>query len=147
MPKILGINCKLYRNTGTYGSPTWNEVDGVIDVSLDIDADTGDATTRATGGWRQHASTVRDASLEFEMPYDTADADMVAFRDALLTSGTVIELAVADGAIATTGTQYLRGSWCVTSFGFSEDLSDIRKVSVSLKPGISANNMAWVTVS
>lgn len=147
MPKILGINCKLYRNTGTYGSPTWNEIDGVQDVSINMDSETGEATTRATGGWKQYASTVRDAGIEFEMPYDTADADMVALRDAFLTSGTTIELAAADGAIATTGTQYLRGTWCVTGFSLSEPLSDIRKVSISLKPGISANNMAWVTVS
>lgn len=147
MAKIISLNCKVYRNTGTYGSPTWNEVDGVMDVSLNLSSDTGDASTRATGGWRQHAATLRDASVEFEMPYDTADTDLTALRDAFMTSGSVVEMAFTDGPIATTGTQGLRGSFLVESFNISEPLSDIAKVSISLKPGISANNMAWITVS
>ena len=29
----LGLNAKLYRNTGSYASPTWNEIGNVKDVT------------------------------------------------------------------------------------------------------------------
>ncbi len=32
----LGFQCKLYRNTGTYGAPTWTEVTRIRDNKLNI---------------------------------------------------------------------------------------------------------------
>ena len=41
----LGINGKLYQNTGAYGSPTWVEITNVRDLTLNMDAAEADATT------------------------------------------------------------------------------------------------------
>ena len=41
-----------------------------------------DVTTRATSGWKASIATLKEASLEFGILYDTEDADFTAFRDA-----------------------------------------------------------------
>jgi len=33
---VLGLNAKLYRNTGTQQSPTWTEIANVKDVTLNL---------------------------------------------------------------------------------------------------------------
>ena len=85
----LGMDAKLYRNTGTYASPTWNEVKNVKDVTLNLEAGSADVTTRGNGGWRANIATLKDASLEFEMVWDTADDDFAAIRTAFLGNSTV----------------------------------------------------------
>ncbi len=39
---------------------------------------------RANNGWRATVGTLKDASLEFEMVWDTVDTDFTAIRDAFL---------------------------------------------------------------
>ena len=44
----IAIKAKLYRNTGTYGSPTWTELTCISDCSLEAAWDEGEASTRET---------------------------------------------------------------------------------------------------
>jgi hypothetical protein len=90
-------------------------------------------------------ATLKDASLEFEMVWDTADADFTAIRTAFLTNA-AIEFAVLDGNVATAGTQGLRASMAITNFSRSEPLEDAIKVSVTAKPTYSANAPEWMTI-
>ena len=71
----LGLDAKLYRNTGTFASPAWNEVINVKDLTLNLEAGEADVTTRGNNGWRATVATLKDGSIEFEMVWDTADAD------------------------------------------------------------------------
>ena len=60
----LGLKAKLYRNTGSYGSPTWNEVKNVKDVTLTIEKGEADVSTRGNDGWRALIGTLKSASIE-----------------------------------------------------------------------------------
>jgi hypothetical protein len=42
----LGLGAKLYRNTGTFAAPVWNEVKNVKAVNLNLEAIEADVTTR-----------------------------------------------------------------------------------------------------
>ncbi len=53
----LGLDARLYRNTGTYASVTWNEVKNVKDLTLSLEAGEADVTTRGNGGWRATIAT------------------------------------------------------------------------------------------
>lgn len=141
----LGLDAKLYRNTGTYASPTWNEVKNVKDLTLNLEAGEADVSTRGNGGWRANIATLKDASLEFEMVWDTADDDFTAIRTAFLTNA-AIEFAVLDGASNSSGAQGLRASMAITNFSRSEPLEEAIKVSVTAKPTYSANAPEWMTV-
>jgi hypothetical protein len=142
---VLGFNGKLYRNTGTYGSPTWNEVPNVKDLSVSIEKGEADASTRESS-WKQVRGSLKDATIEFGMVYDTGDVDWTALRDAFLNS-TPVELAIADGAIATNGTQYLRVSVEVMKFSTTQALAEVFTTDVSCKPTRADNAPAFVTVS
>ena len=142
----LGLDAKLYRNTSTYASPTWNEVKNVKDVTLNLEAGSADVTTRGNGGWRANIATLKDANLEFEMVWDTADDDFTAIRTAFLTNA-AIEFAVLDGPVATSGSQGLRASMAITNFSRAEPLEEAIKVSVTAKPTYADNPPEWMTAA
>jgi hypothetical protein len=139
----LGLDAKLYRNTGSGGSPTWDLVGNVRDVTLNLETGEADVTTRGNNGWRATVGTLKDASIEFEMVWDTGDADFTAFKDAFF-NGTPIELAVMDGDIATTGAQGLRAVCRIINFTRSEALEEAITVSVTAKPTYSASPPSWL---
>jgi hypothetical protein len=141
----LGLDAKLYRNTGTHAAPAWNEVKNVKDVTLSLEAGEADVTTRANAGWRATVATLKDGSVEFEMVWDTADDDFTAIRYAFL-NHTALEFAVMDGDIATAGSQGLRAACAVTNFSRNEALEEAITVGVTVKPTFSANPPVWMTV-
>ena len=63
----LGLHAKLYRNTGSGGTPAWNEITNVRDVTLNLETGEADVSTRGNGGWRANIGTLKGATLEFEM--------------------------------------------------------------------------------
>ncbi len=142
----LGLDARLYRNTGAYSSVTWNEVKNVKDLTLSLEAGEADVTTRGNGGWRATIATLKDGSLEFEMVWDTADDDFTAIRTAFLTNGTV-EFAVLDGPVATSGSQGLRAAMAITNFSRSEPLEEAIKVSVTAKPTYSDHPPEWMVTA
>ena len=144
----LGLNAKLYRNTGSYASPTWNEIGNVKDVTLNLESAEADVTVRANNGWRATVPTLKDASVEFEMVWDTADEDFQAIRDAYL-NNTTLEVLALDGPVSgagSTGNQGLRAVCNVTGFSRSEPLEEALSVSVTVKPAYSANPPTWFVV-
>jgi len=145
MPVRLGLDARLYRNTGTFAAPVWNHVQNVKDVTLNLEAGEADVSTRGTGGWRATVATLKDASVEFEMVWDTADDDFASIRDAFLNRGAV-EFAVMDGDIAAPGSQGLRATCMVTTFSRNEPLEEAVTVSVTIKPTFAANPPLWLVV-
>ena len=139
----LGLDAKLYRNAGTPGTPAWNEITNVKDVTLSLEAGEADVTTRGNAGWRATVATLKDGSIEFEMVWDTEDADFAAIRDTFLNRG-AMEFAVMDGDIAVSGSQGLRATCVVTNFSRNEALEEAITVSVRVKPTFSVIPPAWI---
>lgn len=148
----LGLNCNVYRNTGSYASPTWNEVQAIKDLALNLEKAEADVSTRSNGGWRATLATLKDASIDFQMIADrsvtTEKADLDAFRTAFFTNA-VIELIVLDGpepapsgSVASEG---LRASFSVMSFTRNENLEEGVTYDISIKPGPSENAPEWFT--
>ena len=42
MPVKLGLDAKLFQNTGTYATPTWDEITNVRDLTLNLEAGEAD---------------------------------------------------------------------------------------------------------
>jgi hypothetical protein len=140
MSRVLGMNAKLYRGDDLLESASsseisginWDEITNVRDVTLNLETGEADVTTRANSGWKQTLATLKDGSVEFELVWDTTDADFAAVRDAWLNS-TEIALAVMDGDIDTEA-QGLVSNFTITNFSRTEPLEDAIKVSVTAKP-------------
>lgn len=145
MPATLGANCKIYRNTGTYAAPVWAEITIVKDVTLNLEANEADTTTRAADGWQTAIAALKAGSVDFGVIWDTADIQFEALRTAFF-DGTLVDLAVMDGDIAVAGRTGLRAEMAVLSFTRNEQLQEAVTASVKCKPGFSTNAPVWMVV-
>ncbi len=146
MSTRLGMDAKLYRNTGSYGSPTWVEIQNVKDVTLNLEKGEADVTTRANQGWRATVGTLKDASIDFQMVWDTDDAGFTAVQQAFF-GNTPLEFAVMDGPISDPTTEGLRATFDVFSFTRNEALEEAILVDVTIKPTYAENAPQWISGS
>ncbi len=144
MATRLGMDAKLYRNTGDYASPVWVEVSNVKDVTLNLEKGEADVTTRANAGWRATVGTLKDASIEFQMVWDTVDAGFDAIRQAFF-NNTPLEFAVMDGDITDPDSEGLRATFDIFNFTRNEALEEAILVDVSIKPTYADNAPEWIT--
>ena len=140
----LGLKAKLYR--GTAGTQATTEVKNVKDLTVTLESGEADVTTRAANGWRASVSTLKEASLEFSILYDTADADFTAFQSAYF-NNTAISLFVGDGD---SGTEYgLDADFSITSFTIDQSLEEAITVNITAKPtqigGSSNRAPSWTS--
>lgn len=136
MAVVLGLDAILMR--GTAGQTATTEVKNVKDLTLTMESGEADVTTRATSGWKASIATLKEASLEFGILYDTEDADFKAFRDAYF-GNTALSLFVTDGAGSG-----LDADWSITGFSVEQPLEEALSVSVTAKPTASTRAPAWV---
>jgi hypothetical protein len=135
MAVVLGLDAKLLR--GAAGSTGATEVKNVKDLTLSLESGDADVTTRATEGWRASVATLKEASLEFGMLYDTEDADFQAFSDAYF-NNTAIALFITDGA-----GNGLDADFSITGFSVEQPLEEALSVSVTAKPTASDRAPSW----
>ena len=138
MAIVLGLDAKLFR--GTAGTQAATEVTNVKDLTLNLESGEADVTTRATQGWKASAATLKEASLEFSILYDTEDADFTAFQTAYF-SNTPLALFVSDGQ---TNAHGLDADFSITGFTLEQPLEEAVSVSVTAKPTASTRAPQWV---
>ena len=134
----LGLDAKLFRGTaGTQGNI---EVTNVKDVSLSLESGEADVTTRKAKGWKLSVATLKEASLEITILYDTEDEDFLAFKEAYF-SNTPLSLFVTDGDTTAHG---LDADFSVTGFTVNQPLEEAVTVKVTAKPTASDRAPVWV---
>ncbi len=143
MAYILGMNAKLYYGTAEAALASLNPIDNVKDLTLALDAGEADITTRANSGWRATAATLREATLTWDMLWDTADTAFTAIKDAYL-GGTTLEFAALDQGKLVGGSQGLKGAFSITSFTRNEPIEEALTVSVTAKLSTFSE---WVEVT
>jgi len=146
MAAILGMNGKLYRNTGVWATPVWAEVKNVTSVTLNLEKSEADVTTRKNKGWRAMIGALKEGSVDFEMIWDTSDDDFQAFVDAWL-NDTIIDVAVMDGDIISAGSEGLRAEMAVITVTRQEPLEEAMKATVNIKPTYSENAPEWMVIT
>ena len=134
----LGLDAKLFR--GTAGTQGTIEVTNVKDVSLSLESGEADVTTRKAKGWKLSVATLKEASLEITILYDTEDEDFLAFKEAYF-SNTPLSLFVTDGDTTAHG---LDADFSVTGFTVDQPLEEAVTVNVTAKPTASDRAPVWV---
>ena len=142
---ILGLDAKLYLNSGTYASPTWDEVANVKDLSLALEKSEADVSTRASA-WSLIKGALKSATIDFNQVYDTTDANWTAFKNAYL-SNTSVECAILDGGVGADGTEGLRASCEVLKWSHSQNLEEALMTEISLKPTRADNAPEWMVIA
>jgi predicted secreted protein len=136
----LGMEARLnYKTGGQGGAGSWTELANTKDVTLNLETGEADVTTRANSGWRATVATLKEASVEFEMVWDTADAGFAAIKNAYLNNDP-IGLQVLDGEDG----QGLQADFMITAFSRSESLEEAITVSVTAKVTYSVTPPSWI---
>lgn len=143
-PKV-GLDLKTYRNTGVYGTPVWNEITIARDETVGGDKTKAEATARLSR-YRQTIPGLKSRPITLNILADPAVDDFDSLRDAWV-NDTLLDMAFADGAIATPGTKYWRGDYYVYGFSDGRPLDDTRTVDVEMDLGYSANVPAYTLVA
>jgi len=127
-----GIDAALYRNLGTYEAPNWSEVGNLRDVTVNMEKDDADATTRANNGWGASVGTLKHGSIDGQLTVKrTADEHFEALRDSYFNS-TPVELLVLNGPIDEVGVRGLRATFEAMSFTENQPMGDIQTADVTL---------------
>jgi predicted secreted protein len=147
---VLGLDAALYIDLETnYVTPTWSLVSNCRDLTLNLEKNDADVTTRGANGWRQRVAVLKDASVEFEMVWNTADPNFQMIQAAFLAitfPQNTLNVAVMDGPITGHGQEGLKGSMMVSSFTRKEPLEDALKVDVKFIPTYDPpNQVNWYT--
>lgn len=133
---ILGMNAVL--RYGTAGTRATTALANVRNVTLNMETGESDVTTRANNGWRATVSTLKDASVEFEMVWEPNDIGFNVIKTAFLNNA-ALSLLVLSSA---TG-EGLDADFMITSFTREEQLEEAIMVSVTAKPTLSTRAPAW----
>lgn len=126
---------KLYY--GAAGTTACSEMMNCNDVTLKLEADESDITTRPSVDRIVTNVSLKDVSLEFDMDWDTSDNGFEAIKNAYF-SNTAIALFVSDG-----NGNGLNADFVVTSFSRSDSLDDDLTVSVICKPTCVIGKPTW----
>lgn len=130
MASLVGYEGSIYYNSGTTGSPVWSEIDTVRDVTLNLEGNEVDDTSRTTDGWRSRKQGLKQWGADFEMVYNTANTAWQKVRQSFF-ENTTIEVLILDQDIQVDGAEGLRGTVFVTNFEKSEPLEDVQSNSTT----------------
>lgn len=133
----VGVFCKLYINSGSYGSPVWEEVDLISDLADNAAWERGDSSAR-----RSRVRTMEPTMLGLELTgsvrTDYTDDRYNDLRDAFLTNGT-LDILVLTGDIGVNGSLGFRFDAKVFDFGSDQALANVLFNSFVMIPSASDN--------
>ncbi len=133
---VRGSAAGFYRNSGTYGSPTWVLILNCGDLDVTDAHDKVEVPLRKNSGWKLYIAGDTDFGIAFKMLYDPADTSQSALRTAYR-SKAAIELLLLDGPVATAGSSGIRGTFQIFKFPRQEPLGPMM-VEVEAAPTYAA---------
>ena len=151
---LPGVDCNFYYNTGTFGSKVWALINNIEDLDLGMEMSMAEVKSRLTA-LVGHLPCMLSAPLTFNMIPETALTAPVAavgvygtFLGILRTrmlGKTVMEFAVSDGPIATTGSVWWDMEYYISKAPLSQKLEAHEDLQVECQPAYSANNVLLET--
>lgn len=147
-----GYNMKLYRNTGTFASPTWVEIAEVGDVNLsDFTRQMAELKRRGKQFTKNLASLINSIVITFKLPFGLGASTYTYLRTAFL-AGTAFEVAIMSGDITTPGEEGLRCPILLEQFPWNQALEEASGHDVQLKiaymvSGGSEVDPVWLVIT
>lgn len=140
----LGINAKLYRNTGTYEATNLSEVTLISDLTVNVVWDEAPADARESRV-KQVLKTMLGLDITGRMKKKPLDANYEAFMNALLSDDTM-DLFVLDGDFSTVGVRGWRADFLVFSGTEDQAMSNSLYEDLVLKPFVEDHGILAVKV-
>ena len=139
----IGFKCKVYVNTGTYGSPTWAAVAAVNEWTWTIEANSADASDRYSFTDYMVKTGLK---ISFNGTVRVGGENAEKFLDELYTCD-VLDVMVLDGTSATNGSKGIRCDVQVHGGTQSQNRGDALYHQITLIPTPSANPVKAVLVA
>lgn len=146
MPVVpVGLDLILYYNSSnSYNTPSWTALSTVKDLNTPFEKDKAQAFARLSP-IKQHVRGLKGLPLDFNILRDLTLTDWATLQ-ASFTADTILDMAIANGPIATNGTIYFRADYMVFGFKVNEPLSEASTADVAMDIYYSANPKAYTTV-
>lgn len=130
-----GFNMKLYRNTGSFATPTWLEIGEIGDVSLsDLTRMLAELKRRGKQFTKNLASLIGSITVTFKLPFGLGATNYTYLRTAFF-AGTVFEMAIMSGDIAVATEEGLRCPMVMEQFPWNQALEEASGHDVQVKVG------------
>lgn len=131
---LLGLNAKMYyQSGGSYGSPTWVEIDCVSDLKVDPVYDTVEIPTRASKV-KKMGKTLVGVTISGTLKASLTNAPYLAVYAAFLGQTTELDILVLNGSNSTNGAHGFRGPMFVTKAGEDQGTTAGIKTEIELVP-------------
>ncbi len=129
----LGVQCSLYLNTATFGSPTWTKIICVSDFTVTVKWDSAEASTRESR-MKLFLKTMMEVGFAGKLrTSDSGDANFTTIYAALLTDET-LDILVLNGDKATTGVTGFRASCQLHQANEDQGLGAVVFEDIEFKP-------------
>lgn len=134
--------------SGTWATPSWTEIAYCKDVNFDLSKAMADVTTRAANGWRQRKGTLKEGTVSFQYKHVDGDDVFDDLWDSFI-NGTRFIAFVADGPVATAGTEGLKAWMEVSKMAQAQPLEDaiMWDVELVIADSVAAQTPAYITVA
>lgn len=146
MDTRLGVFSKLYINEGTYGSPTWTEIDLIGNLAIAGTWDKGESSARRARV-RTNEPTLLDLNLTGTIRVDHTDDGYNLVRDAFLDPNGVVDVLVLNGGNTRNGSLGYRFDAKVFSLGEDQALGNVLFNDLEIGPCASDNDPQAVEVT
>lgn len=130
---VVGLNCRMYYNNGSHGTPSWIEMTKAIDVGANLGKGEGDVSARFSK-FKLTKGALKD--WEFTFGYRHIRGTDTVF-DKILDSyvnGTPVEFAIMDGDISLSKCQGPRAYCEVFQMDMTQELENGEEFECSIKP-------------
>lgn len=140
-----GIGAKRYRNTGTYGSPSWTAQNFDLSVTCNMPWDWVEAGNRATRAklWMKARTELRFSVVAKS---DDADVGAVAILAAAMSPTVVLDSLVLNGLISVEGVSGYRGEMLVNLDQEPQEADGSIYHTYELRPTFTTNAVGPSTV-
>lgn len=129
-----GFECVMSYNSGTDASPAWVPMPMVRSLSETESYTKIDISTRASANKKYFAGQA-DVSVSFDYLYRKGETDTVfTFLQTSKDARAAVQFAIADGPIATSGTEYSKDFYQITKFDKKQDLDGVMIFDIELSP-------------
>lgn len=142
---MIGLNAKAYRNSGSYGSPTWLEMTLISDLSVNPSWEEADASARESR-IKQTVKTLMALEISGKMKKKLGDDNYDALMNAMLSDDT-LDLLILDGDRETEDVRGWRADFQVFSANEDQSMTNVLFEEFTLKPSITENPPKAVLVN
>ena len=138
MATKYGFQGTLNVNSGTYGTPVWNPVTNVEDVTVSADFTKQDATTRVSS-IKQFEPTTLEIAISGKLRTDQTDTNGYILFETNFYTRAVMDLLVLDASATTNGAHGLRFDSKLFKFDEDQTNSSVLFREWELAPCVSTN--------